>query len=188
MEEKKEIRKKIHEVILHLESGQRAATSARVCENTASTEQFRKAQTVMLFLSMSDEADTSDLFAACFAAGKKVCVPLTEGEDMLAVRIYPNSELKADKYGVKVPICAEAVEKNNIDFVAVPLRAVDVSGNRLGRGKGCYDRFLADCRAFRCGVGFALQLVGSLPHEEHDQPLDAFVSETGVTVFAKTVR
>jgi 5-formyltetrahydrofolate cyclo-ligase len=66
--------------------------------------------------------------------------------------------------------------------VVAPLLAFDRAGRRLGQGAGHYDRALAELRAVRpvfvLGLGFSGQEVDELPHEAHDQRLDAILTET----------
>ena len=72
----------------------------------------------------------------------------------------------------------ESVEVHNIDLMILPASAIDRQGNRLGKGKGYYDRFLDGYRGLRIGVGFEWQFsVTPLPHEPHDQHLDIIVTE-----------
>ena len=75
------------------------------------------------------------------------------------------------------------------DLILVPLIAIDGNGTRLGRGKGHYDRALTRLRksgARLIGVGWPLQLLSeTIPSDEWDIPLDAFVSPDGLTLFNK---
>jgi 5-formyltetrahydrofolate cyclo-ligase len=64
--------------------------------------------------------------------------------------------------------------------VLVPLIAFDRSLRRVGYGKGYYDRFLAHVPFVRFGLAFAMQFVETIPYEEHDQPLDAVITEHGI--------
>jgi 5-formyltetrahydrofolate cyclo-ligase len=56
-------------------------------------------------------------------------------------------------------------------------------GNRLGFGRGYYDRVLANSKGFKLGVGFHCQLLEDVPFESHDIPLDGFISEEGLIRF-----
>ena len=65
------------------------------------------------------------------------------------------------------------------DLIMVPLVAFDKHLNRIGYGKGYYDRFLERTRACRIGVCFSSQIVESVPMEDHDIPMQGLVSEKG---------
>jgi 5-formyltetrahydrofolate cyclo-ligase len=64
--------------------------------------------------------------------------------------------------------------------VIVPGIGFDSIGNRLGRGIGCYDRFLQTIDALFIGIGYSCQLVSSIPVEYHDMKMDIVVTEKGV--------
>jgi 5-formyltetrahydrofolate cyclo-ligase len=75
------------------------------------------------------------------------------------------------------------IPAEDIDLFLTPLLGVGEHGIRLGYGGGFYDRLFAAVGGFRLGVGFAVQQVDRWEIEAHDQQLDAFLSEEGMTVF-----
>ncbi|HLP77584.1 MAG TPA: 5-formyltetrahydrofolate cyclo-ligase, partial [Candidatus Paceibacterota bacterium] len=70
------------------------------------------------------------------------------------------------------------VSLNQLDLVLVPGVAFDACGRRLGRGKGFYDRLLADTRGIKCGVAFDEQIVTGIPVEPHDVLVDCILTPT----------
>ena len=68
----------------------------------------------------------------------------------------PDTELICNAWGIPEPVAAEEVEARVIDLVLAPLLAVDVLGNRIGYGKGFYDRFFASCKpeVIRTGISY----------------------------------
>ena len=68
-------------------------------------------------------------------------------------------------------------QKNNVDVFLVPGVAFDVKGNRLGRGKGYYDRLLAHVKGFRIGLAYSCQVVAEVPHTGYDIPMHCIISE-----------
>ena len=78
-----------------------------------------------------------------------------------------------------------------LDIVLMPLIGIDKRGMRLGQGGGFYDTSLSHCREqqpLRIGIGFAAQQCEHIPNEAHDQALDAYVCEAGITVFSARAR
>ena len=78
-----------------------------------------------------------------------------------------------------------------LDIVLMPLIGIDKRGMRLGQGGGFYDTSLSFCREqqpLRIGIGFAAQQCEHIPNEAHDQALDAYVCETGITAFSTRAR
>jgi len=89
------------------------------------------------------------------------------------------------RYGVREPPATSPIEMLGPDvLVLVPGVAFDESGGRLGRGAGLWDRALADARgAVIFGVGYELQIIDTVPRDEHDRPVDALLTEAGIRRF-----
>jgi 5-formyltetrahydrofolate cyclo-ligase len=62
------------------------------------------------------------------------------------------------------------------DLILAPGVAFDWNGNRLGRGRGFYDRLLARTSGLKCGVGYDFQLIGKIPVEPHDARVNFVVT------------
>jgi len=95
----------------------------------------------------------------------------------------PCVTLAPGAFGILEPTSGQSVEASELDLVLVPARAFDrKNGNRLGRGKGYYDRLLERLspRAFKCGIAFDCQILPTLPISPHDVPVDAVVTESGI--------
>ena len=169
-----------------------AQRSGQVAERLAAMPQWSSADTVLCFLSMPHEMDTTPLIHAARAAGKAVSVPRIEGADIRFLVMPPNTgELPLDRWNIPVPDPfwppLDPPRSGRI-LVACPGLAFDREGNRLGRGKGYYDRFLSRLRreaseVFTVGVCLSEQLLPSLPHEDFDQRMDALVTERETVVF-----
>jgi 5,10-methenyltetrahydrofolate synthetase len=91
-------------------------------------------------------------------------------------------DAERDAWGMSVPRHLVTVSANSLDAVIVPGLAFDRVGNRLGRGKGVYDRFLATLppSTRRIGLIPSSLVVDRLPVEPHDVPMHAVVTELGV--------
>jgi 5-formyltetrahydrofolate cyclo-ligase len=131
-----------------------------------------------------DELDCRPLIVHLMDHGQKVCLPVTEGDAPLVMRLWIDGEpLYPSGFGTLAPIeTAPIVEP---DIVLVPLLAFDRTGTRLGYGKGHYDRTIARMASppLLVGLAFAGQEVAQLPRADHDVPLAAIVTERGVTRF-----
>ncbi len=75
-------------------------------------------------------------------------------------------------FHIEEPTGEDCVDPGEIELIVVPAVAYDKAGNRLGRGKGFYDRLLSSAKATKIGVGYDFQLVESIPVEERDVPVD----------------
>lgn len=115
--------------------------------------------------------------------------------DFWAIGENWSEHLHSGSYGIPEP---GAEEGNKYDpdtstetLVLVPGLAFDRAGNRLGRGKGHYDRFFADprnCSCVKVGVAWELQIVDKVPTKPHDVPMDYIVHEDGVFKLSFTDR
>jgi 5-formyltetrahydrofolate cyclo-ligase len=174
-----------------------AERSARVARGLEATAEWSRAGVVLCFLTMQDELDTAPIISAARAQGKAVAVPRSEGRDIRFVVLPPDAgSLPRDRWGIPVP--DERWEPLDIaaaarPLVAAPGLAFDRQGNRLGRGRGYYDRFLARARAAAGDVAviavcFAVQLVEEVPHGDNDQRVDAIVTEEETIIVAHSAR
>lgn len=92
---------------------------------------------------------------------------------------FASGTLVSSALGLMEPT-GDAVANDTIDLILVPALAVDRSGNRLGKGKGFYDRFLAECKHPKLiAVVFDDEVFDSIPTEPFDKPVDGVVTPSG---------
>ena len=171
-----------------LPSEQRSERSRRACQNLVSIEPFQKASTVMMFVSLPHEVDTSEAILHAWQLGKVVAVPKISWEQrhMIPVQISSlETGFSTSSFGLRNPIAGVPVPFEDIDLVVTPALGFDRRGNRLGRGGAFYDRFFANgqLRALKCGFAFAEQVMDSIPVAEHDMPVDMLVTDEGIMHF-----
>jgi 5-formyltetrahydrofolate cyclo-ligase len=82
-----------------------------------------------------------------------------------------------------IPSTGVNASPSDLDAVLIPAAAVDRDGNRLGWGRGFYDRFLASVEGnpLFIAVVFDSDCVVEVPTEEHDAPVDAILTETEIS-------
>lgn len=175
MEKKKELRKQI--ALLKIQ--QKSSASPQSAEILAALEAhpaFRAASTVLLYHSLKDEVDTH-AFIRKWSRKKRILLPVVVGDD-LELRIYTGSEdMTIGAYGIEEPTGELFTDYAAIEFIAVPGVAFDRSGNRLGRGKGYYDRLLPRIpSAYKAGICFPYQLVEKVPAEAFDIRMDEVIT------------
>ena len=105
---------------------------------------------------------------------------------MRFLRAEDLAALTPDAWGIpSPPEDAAEPDPRAVGLMLLPLCAVDRAGHRLGQGGGCYDRYLAEnpVRAPRVGVALRHQLLGAVPADPWDQPLDACATPDGVLRF-----
>lgn len=146
--------------------------------------QFKEADIIHSYVSMNDrkEVGTYLLIKHMLLNGQKVAVPVTNFTDgTLSHSLLTDlSDLKQNKWGVKEPNTVNEIDISLLDMIIVPMSAADKSGNRLGYGKGFYDRFLSQSTAFKAGLVFSEFLFEEIPTEPFDEKLDAIITDRDV--------
>ena len=134
--------------------------------------QLQSAHTILFFAPLPDELDVWPLLEKLLPAKKICALPAFDA----AAQLYSSRRVKnletdifTGKFDISEPLpTCEEIPLNQFDLVLVPGMAFDQSGNRLGRGRGFYDRILAAASGIKCGVAYDFQLLGKIPVEPHD--------------------
>ncbi|MHC4353997.1 MAG: 5-formyltetrahydrofolate cyclo-ligase [Planctomycetota bacterium] len=186
--DKAQLRRQLMDCLLAISPEQRNEKSRKACHNLVSTAHFQEASTVMMFVSLPHEVDTSEVILHAWQLGKIVAVPKISWQQrhMIAVQINSlETGFSTSASGLRNPISGVPVPFGEIDLVVAPMLAIDGKGNRLGRGGAYYDKFFAhpELKAVKCGFGFAEQLLDSVPTADHDQSVDMLVTDEQITYF-----
>jgi 5-formyltetrahydrofolate cyclo-ligase len=173
---KSELRSNIRARLDKISAAGREAASLKIRAKLKERSFFQNAASILFFAPLPDEADIWPLIEKSLADGKIVALPFFDRDKKIyAARQIrnPADEIAPGKFGVREPSanCAE-IPLDKIDLVLVPGVAFDLRGNRLGRGKGFYDRLLAEIRGVKCGVAFDEQIADEVPVENLDAPVD----------------
>ena len=175
MSTKKEIRRLVKERLLGLSEQEIDRRGERIAEKVLALPAYREAKSVFVYLSTDREAPTRPIIARALAEGKKVLLPRVEGEDMALVPYSGGETMLVSGLGILEPLG----EKWNgtPDLALIPLVAFDRSRNRLGRGKGYYDCFLATYGGTSVALAFSEQECATVPVEPFDRRPDRIVTE-----------
>jgi 5-formyltetrahydrofolate cyclo-ligase len=185
LDSKQELRSRMESTILAMSPAERMERGARAQARLAETPEFRAARSVMIYNSDATEIDTHELVLASLESGKRVGLPRTEkGSRVLQVLeiLDVRRDLERSRFGFKEPLSVlPPIAPESLQLILVPGRAFDADGNRLGRGGGYYDRFIARLSGPRLvALAFDCQVVAGVPHEAHDRPVDMILTEERV--------
>lgn len=144
-----------------------------------------RARTVAGFLSTPTEPPTRRLLEVLIEAGCDVIVPVVAGRKLDWAPYTVGADVRTTALGTEEPVSARLGEGAlaTADLVLVPALLVDHAGNRLGRGRGYYDRALATITARTVAVVFDDELVAQLPVEDHDRRVGAVLRPAGLLEF-----
>jgi 5-formyltetrahydrofolate cyclo-ligase len=167
---KSALRTQIRAALERISPAVRAVESIGLCDRLE--PQLHSARRILFFAPLPDELDVWPLLEKLLASGKICALPCFDA----ATQSYPArqvnnpaADIAIGKFGVREPVpgCAE-ISLAKFDLVLVPGVAFDLHGNRLGRGRGFYDRILAGASGVKCGVAHDFQLLEGIPAEPHD--------------------
>ena len=132
------------------------------------------AKSCFIYKDFKGEVLTAPFIEYFKSLGAKISYPFIDGENMLAV-IPTNSDFTTNNFGVKEP--TEYVAIDNIDVAIIPLLACDKDKNRIGFGKGYYDRFLSNHPCLKIGICYDFQVLENVPVNNWDVPLDIIITD-----------
>jgi 5-formyltetrahydrofolate cyclo-ligase len=163
-------------------SGERAAAATCLRARLQRQPLWRHARAVLFFAPLPDEPDVWPLVHDALRGGKVVALPrhCAAGDHYLACVIRSaRRDLRPGRFGVPEPRAdCPVIPLNRLDFVLVPGIGFSLDGARLGRGRGYYDRLLAQVPGWKCGVAFDWQVTPALPVEPHDVRLNCLLTPT----------
>ncbi len=176
--DKQELRKQVRAAKREVPLEDKIRRSMPIMQQVGELALFRSAQTVLLYWSMDDEVYTHD-FVNRWYKEKCLLLPCVDGDDLLLRRYTgPDSLQPGPQFGIPEPTGPVFDELDKIDMIIVPGVAFDKHNNRMGRGRGFYDRLLKTTpNAVKIGVAFSFQLFDTIPTEPFDVPMNLVVVE-----------
>ncbi len=169
-----EKRKNLAESVIHRKS-------ALILESLLCEKAFEDASSVALYFPINGEVDTLGIFKKCVGLEKKVFFPKTRGSELVFLRTTDAGELVPGAFSVpEPPADTECARSHELDLVLVPGVVFDILGNRIGYGRGFYDRFLKDIpRQIRFGLAYRFQVLEIIPSGGTDEKAGRIITEDG---------
>lgn len=188
--DKQQLRRQMIRKMHSVSSQQRQQDSQKICQqlSIAVHQRFPQGANILFFASKSNEVDILPLFEQLNREHQYSCFfpkiidmknsifqafPVTRAEQLQRV---------PEHFQLREPITSESIDPTMIDLVLVPAVAIDTQGNRIGYGKGFYDRFLSTVRpnCQKWAIVFAEQCVDEILTDHYDVPVDAVVDQFGL--------
>ncbi|MFK4785268.1 5-formyltetrahydrofolate cyclo-ligase [Fusobacterium sp. MFO224] len=180
--DKRILRAKIKKIREELSFERKNKLSEIIIENFLGLEEVKKAKTIMSYMDIKNEVETKKLNKRLRKLGKKVLLPSIDSSE---IKVYEDiGGYKKSKFGVLEPFQKEY--KGDIDIIIVPGIVFNLKGDRIGFGKGYYDKFLsADIyqKSLKISIVYNFQLLDNFVGEKFDQKIDIIIKENGVLKF-----
>lgn len=166
---------KLKRLALNNDSVEKLSTSIR--KNFFFLNFIKEKTNFFIYNSIKNEVDTKYIIDFLQKMGKTIAFPVIDGEDLIpAIPISDNYVL--DYFGCKIPKDYTVMEK--VEVAVIPLVACDKNKNRIGYGKGYYDRFLQDKTCIKVGLAYDFQVIDSITPNPWDVPLDYIITPTKI--------
>ena len=150
--------------------------SNEICDKIISSDFFKDAKTVMVYLSFKNEVNTRKIIENAFLKNKTVLVPITDGDDMFLSVLDNLTSFKKGAFGIDEPAVINKWS-GKIDICIIPGLGFDKTGGRIGFGKGYYDKFLSKNPCTKIGIAYSEQIKENVFSEPHDIPMNVIVTE-----------
>lgn len=179
---KQELRRQMYSFWRRITQEDRAAASASAIALLRGRPEWQRARKVMMYAPLKDELDIWPLFLEAIEAGQVAALPRfvrTKGVYEPAVVRDVGMDIVLGVMGIREPgpVCP-SLPFSDLDMMLVPGLGFDRCGNRLGRGKGCYDHILSNFKGSSCGVAMDWQVLPSVPVTEHDRRVSFVLTPT----------
>ena len=175
---KAKLRSKILDRLRTQEDEERKRKSRVIKERLFKTRVFKKAKTVMFYSAFGGEVNTDEMIKEALKLGKRIAMPICKKNRIIKACLFGDkTHLARGPYGILEPVKEECLNLKFLDLAIVPGLAFDRRGNRLGRGKGYYDRFLKKLTSKTASIGLAFdfQILPKIPAAKHDVRVDRVI-------------
>jgi 5-formyltetrahydrofolate cyclo-ligase len=183
---KQQLRKELLKRRSELNNTEYNKKSGRIVKTLKNQPEFDKATVIHCYVSMNDrkEVNTHPLIKDLILGEKRLAVPITNFKDVTLSHKYLEKfeDLQENKWGVLEPKFGKQADLEDFELVIVPMVGGDYDKNRIGYGKGFYDRFLQQVKCPTIGLLFDRCLIEEIPVEPFDIALDKCITENNVIV------
>ena len=177
--DKRDLRKQIAQEKRKYSASQKNEWSSNLFQKLEGHPLFLQAKNILLYHSLPDEVQTH-AFIERWYPYKRIILPLVKGDELEFKYYEGKNSLQTGSFGIEEPTGRQVENLDEIELSIVPGVAFDRAGNRLGRGKGYYDRALSRLHSYNIGICYNFQVNEKLPVEPFDRRMDEVWTENGI--------
>jgi 5-formyltetrahydrofolate cyclo-ligase len=183
------LRQRINQERIKLSPEFRLKASEKIKTSLCGLEIFKNNKNYAIYLPYKNEVDTLPIITWLWENEKNCYLPIINlgKQNLMSFGLYKKEiPLSKNRYGILEPMLnnSEKIHAKDLDVVIEPLVGFDVKGNRLGSGKGYYDRAFSfkkrlsvDAKPYLIGIAYELQKVPELAAKPWDIPLQIIITE-----------
>jgi len=151
-----------------------------ICTRLMQSPLVRAASRIACYYALPDEVQTANFIEKC-SAHKVILLPVVDGKRLRWFPYLGKDKLQTGAFGIMEPQTdSDEITTENIDIAIVPGIAFDRQRNRLGHGKGFYDRAFATFDKPTIGLCFGFQLFDAIPADIHDRKMTQIITENEI--------
>ncbi|HVP81874.1 MAG TPA: 5-formyltetrahydrofolate cyclo-ligase [Nitrososphaeraceae archaeon] len=179
---KNQIRQEISRIRNSLSESEIVHSSNIINSKVISTKEFKNARSIGIYYPIRSEVKTFEIIKHSLATKKTIGLPrIIDSKRIAFFKIMEKSleeiKLTKGKYGILENVISDFILEE-MDLLIIPGIAFDLQGNRIGYGKGYYDRFLSSRKVnYIIGLAFENQIIKKIPYTEYDIPVDLLFTE-----------
>lgn len=173
---KDDVRRSVKAQKAMLSATEKEMASEAVFEMLEKTAAFLMSDNILMYHSLPDELSTHK-FIDKWSDRKHFFLPRVNGLN-LEILPYEKTSLRLGAFCIEEPTGDDTASVSDIELIVVPGVGYDPAGNRVGRGKGYYDRLLGESKATKIGVAYDFQVVDNIEAEAHDVKVDIVITDT----------
>lgn len=179
---KKNLRKKIRKIRESLSFEEKESFSDIIIKKFLEDDILKNSKTIMSYMAFKNEVETKKFHKYLLNLNKTILLPKMIGDNIIPIKI--SESFAYGNFGVIEPVGEEFLE--NIDLIIVPGVVFNRVGDRIGFGKGFYDRFLS-CEkyknSYKISLAYDFQVDNSFSGEDFDIKIDKLITEKEILIF-----
>ena len=138
-------------------------------------EEYKESNSILTYVSLKDEVDTIKLVKYSLQEGTKIAVPKCKGQSIEFYYIKSLEELEEGNFKILEPKTNKKVSDFNNSICIIPGLAFDKQNNRIGYGRGFYDRFLENYKGIKIGLAYKECICDKIDADENDIKMDKVI-------------
>ena len=178
--EKKDLRKQLKKIRKEIDC--KKEKSQIIVNKIINLDVYKKAKVIALYKAMEDEVNIDDLINKSLNDRKIVLLPKIYNKEMFFLQSNQKTKFEKSSYNILEPEWDNEKEyyTGNISLIIVPGLGFDLNKNRIGYGKGYYDKYLKRNDGYKIGICFDEQIVKTIPIDFNDVKMDLIITEKKV--------
>lgn len=173
--DKDSLRRLVRQLKAQMPECEKKSQSDAIFSKLEQNAHFKNARNIALYWSLNDEVDTHQ-FIEKWHQQENIYLPTVIGNDLIFRQYAGIDNMQAGAFGILEPTGNKLNNISDIDLVIVPGVAFDAHNNRMGRGRGFYDRILSSTKAYKIGIAFRCQIFSQIPTNNNDIAMDEVIS------------